>query len=34
MKSFLLRFGSLVAFVLSGFDRLRLVGESCLLSEK
>ena len=32
MKSFLSRFGSLVLFVLSGFDRLRLVGESRLLN--
>ena len=28
MKTFLSRFGSLVLFVLSGFDRLRLAGES------
>ena len=32
MKSFLSRFGSLVLFVLSGFDRLRLRGESRLLN--
>ena len=32
MKSFLARFGSLVRFVLSGFDRLRLRGESRLLN--
>jgi hypothetical protein len=32
MKTFLSRFGSLVAFVLSGFDRLRLAGESRLLN--
>jgi hypothetical protein len=32
MKSFLSRFGSFVLFVLSGFDRLRLVGESRLLN--
>jgi hypothetical protein len=32
MKSFLWRFGSLVLFVLSGFDRLRLAGESRLLN--
>lgn len=32
MKSFLSRFGSLVLFVLSGFDRLRLAGESRLLN--
>jgi hypothetical protein len=32
MKSFLSRFGSLVLFVLSGFDRLRLCGESRLLN--
>lgn len=32
MKSFLSRFGSLIKFVLSGFDRLRLVGESRLLN--
>src|SRR5262245_29692516 len=32
MKSFLARFGSLVAFVLSGFDRLRFAGESRLLN--
>jgi hypothetical protein len=32
MRSFLSRFGSLIKFVLSGFDRLRLVGESRLLN--
>lgn len=32
MKPFLSRFGSLVLFVLSGFDRLRLAGESRLLN--
>src|SRR2546421_6243842 len=32
MRSFLSRFGSLVFFVLSGFDRLRLCGESRLLN--
>jgi hypothetical protein len=32
MKSFLARFGSLIYFVLSGFDRLRFRGESRLLS--
>src|SRR5262245_37733799 len=32
MKSFLSRFGSLIAFVLSGFDRLRFRGESRLLN--
>jgi hypothetical protein len=32
MKSFLSRFGSFVLFVLSGFDRLRLCGESRLLN--
>jgi hypothetical protein len=32
VKSFLSRFGSLVRFVLSGFDRLRFVGESRLLN--
>ena len=32
MKSFLSRFGSLVALVLSGFDRLRLAGASRLLN--
>jgi hypothetical protein len=32
MKSFLSRFGPLVLFVLSGFDRLRLAGESRLLN--
>src|SRR5690242_2859489 len=32
MKSFLSRFGSFVLFVLSGFDRLRFVGESRLLN--
>jgi hypothetical protein len=32
MKSFLSRFGSVVLFVLSGFDRLRLAGESRLLN--
>jgi hypothetical protein len=32
MKSFLLRFGSLVSFVLSGFDRLRFWGEARLLN--
>ena len=32
MKSFLSRFGSLVLFVVSGFDRLRLAGESRLLN--
>jgi hypothetical protein len=31
MKSFLSRFGSFVLFVLSGFDRLRLAGDSRLL---
>jgi hypothetical protein len=32
MKSFLSRFGSLVLFVLSGFDRLRFCGEARLLN--
>jgi hypothetical protein len=32
MKSFLARFGSFVLFVLAGFDRLRLAGESRLLN--
>lgn len=32
MKSFLLRFGSFIRFFLSGFDRLRLAGESRLLN--
>lgn len=32
MKSFLLRFGSLIRFALSGFDRLRFRGESRLLN--
>jgi hypothetical protein len=32
MKSFISRFGSLVRFVLSGFDRLRFCGESRLLN--
>ena len=32
MKSFLCRFGSLLSFVLSGFDRLRFRGESRLLN--
>jgi hypothetical protein len=32
MKSFLSRFGALIAFVLTGFDRLRLRGESRLLN--
>lgn len=32
MKSFLSRFGALVCFVLSGFDRLRLAGDSRLLN--
>jgi hypothetical protein len=32
MKSFLSRFGALIGFVLSGFDRLRLVGDSRLLN--
>ena len=32
MKSFLSRFGSLLSFVLSGFDRLRFRGESRLLN--
>ena len=32
MKSFLSRFGALIAFVLSGFDRLRFRGESRLLN--
>jgi hypothetical protein len=32
MKSFLSRFGSFVLFVLSGFDRLRFLGESRLLN--
>jgi hypothetical protein len=32
MKSFLCRSGSLVRFVLSGFDRLRFCGESRLLN--
>ena len=32
MKSFLSRFGSLISFVLSGFDRLRFRGESRLLN--
>ena len=31
MKSFLARFGALIHFVLSGFDRLRFCGESRLL---
>src|SRR5439155_16793842 len=34
MKSFLLRFGSLISFVLSGFDRLRLRGDATLLSNQ
>ena len=34
MKSFLARFGAYVAFVLSGFDRLRFVGESRLLNHQ
>jgi hypothetical protein len=34
MKSFLARFGASVAFVLSGFDRLRFVGESRLLNHQ
>jgi hypothetical protein len=32
MKNFLSRFGVLISFVLSGFDRLRFVGESRLLN--
>lgn len=32
MKSFLSRFGALISFVLSGFDRLRFCGESRLLN--
>lgn len=32
MKSFLARFGTLVSFVLSGFDRLRFRGESLMLN--
>jgi hypothetical protein len=32
MKSFLFRFGSLISFFLSGFDRLRLRGESRMLN--
>lgn len=32
MKSFLVRFGTLISFVLSGFDRLRFCGESRLLN--
>jgi hypothetical protein len=32
VQSFLSRFGSLVLFVLSGFDRLRFIGESRLLN--
>jgi hypothetical protein len=32
MKSFLSRFGSAILFILSGFDRLRLCGESTLLN--
>ena len=32
MRSFLSRFGSFVLFVLSGFDRLRLLGESRMLN--
>jgi hypothetical protein len=32
MKSFLCRFGALVSFVLSGFDRLRFCGDSRLLN--
>ena len=32
MKSFLARFGALISFVLSGFDRLRFCGESRLLN--
>lgn len=34
MKAFLARFGALVAFVLSGFDRLRFAGESRLLNHQ
>jgi hypothetical protein len=34
MKAFLLRFGALVAFTLSGFDRLRFAGESRLLNHQ
>src|SRR5271169_5944782 len=34
MKSFLARFGLLVSFVLSGFDRLRFRGESRLLNDE
>src|SRR5437016_4488096 len=34
MKSFLLRFGSLISFVLSGFDRLRFRGDATLLSNQ
>ena len=33
MKTFLCRFGALVRFVLSGFDRLRFCGESRLLDD-
>jgi hypothetical protein len=33
MKSFLVRFGALIRFVLSGFDRLRFCGESRLLND-
>jgi hypothetical protein len=34
MKAFLARFGALVRFVLSGFDRLRFAGESRLLNHQ
>lgn len=34
MKSFLSRFGSLISFVLSGFDRLRFRGDATLLSNQ
>ena len=34
MKSFLSRFGSMILFVLSGFDRLRFLGESRLLNHE
>jgi hypothetical protein len=34
MKAFLARFGALVCFVLSGFDRLRFAGESRLLNHQ
>ncbi len=32
MNTFLQRFGSLIKFVVSGFDRLRFRGDSCLLN--